>query len=91
MFMHEESTSLGCNNDLPNPLDHFYISPMCSLPSIFPEYSLDAPVDNPKICDSNVDLGYEDDLFNVLGGNDNDYASLGYFRGCDPSIDPYYV
>jgi len=41
------------------------------------------------ICDSNVDLGYEDNMFNMLGGNIDDYVSLDYFRGYDPSIDPY--
>jgi len=56
-----------------------------------PEYSLDVPIDNPKICDSNIGLGHEDNEFNVLGGNVDDYASLGYFRGYNPSIDPYYV
>ena len=47
------------------------------------------PVDNLKINDSNVDLGHEDNEFNVLGGNVDDYLSLGNFRGYDPSIDPY--
>jgi len=60
-------------------------------PSISPKYSLDAPVDNPNICDFNVDLGYEDNEFNVPGGNVDDHASFGYFKAYDPSIDPYYV
>jgi len=41
------------------------------------------------ICNANIDLDYEDNKFNMLGGNVDDYASLGYFRGSDPSIDPY--
>jgi len=43
------------------------------------------------IFDANVDLGYEDNEFNVLGGIVDDYVSLCYFRGYDPSIDPYYA
>ena len=27
----------------------------------------------------------------MLGGNVDDHMSLGYLRGHDPSIDPYYV
>ena len=65
--------------------------PMCSQPSISPEYSLDAPIDNSKICDSNFYLGHEDNKFNVLGGNVDNYLSLGYLRGYDPSINPYCV
>jgi len=40
---------------------------------------------------ANVDLGYEDNEFNVLGGNVDDYLSLCYFRGYDPSINPYCI
>ena len=41
------------------------------------------------IGDANMDLGYEDDIFSMLGGYVNDYVSLGYFRGHDPSLDAY--
>jgi len=41
------------------------------------------------IFDSNVDLGYEDYTFDVLGGSVDDSMSLGCFRWYDPSIDPY--
>ena len=69
VFMHEESPWLGFDDiALPNPLEHTHVSPTCSQPSISPECSLDAPVDNHNICDSNVDLGLEDNEFNVLGG-----------------------
>ena len=91
VFMHEESPSLGCNNVLPNPLDHSHVSPICSLPSPSTKYYIDAPISNPMIFDANVDLGYEDNMFSMLGGNVDDYVSLGYFRGYDPSIDPYCV
>ena len=60
-------------------------------PSISPKYSLDAPVDNPNICDFNVDLGYEDNIFSMLDRNVQDYLSTGYLRGYDPSIDLYCV
>ena len=49
VFMHEKSTSLGCNNDLPNPLDHFHVSPICSLPSTSPESYINTPIENPMI------------------------------------------
>jgi len=43
------------------------------------------------IYDAAMDLGYKANMFNMLGGNVDDYVSLGYFSGYDPSIDPYYV
>jgi len=92
VFMHEEFPSLGFdNNVIPNPFYHFHVSPICSLPSISSEYSLDVPNDNPMICDANVDLGYEDYIFSMLGGNIQDYVSLCYLRGYDPSIDTYCI
>jgi len=92
VFMHKESPSLGFdNNVIPNPLDHSHVFPMCSSPSLSPKYYIDVPIDNPKICYCNVDLGYENNVINVLGGNVHDYVSLGYLRGYDPSIDPYCV
>jgi len=82
VFMHEESPSRGFDDIvLSNPLDHSHASSMCSPPSVSPEYSLDAPIDNPKICDANVDLGYEDNAFSMLGGNADNYVSIGYLRG----------
>jgi len=90
VFMHEESPNLGFDDIiLSNRLDHSHASPMCSPPSIFLEYSLDVPIDNSMICDTNDNLGYVDKMFSMLGGNVDDYASLGYFRGYDLSIDPY--
>ena len=70
VFIHKESPSLGFDDSvISNPLDHSYVSPMCSQPSISPEYSLDVPINNLKICDSNVDLGYEVKVFKMLDGN----------------------
>jgi len=60
-------------------------------PSQFLEYYLDEPINNFLICEANIDLGYEDNMFSMLGGNVDDYVSLGYFRRYDPSIDPYCV
>jgi len=87
--MHEESPSLSFDDSvIPNPRDHSHVSPMCSLPSVSPEYSLDAPTDNIKIFDSNVDLGHEVKMFNMLGENVDNFLSLGYFCGYDASLDP---
>ena len=41
------------------------------------------------ICDATMDLGYEDNIFYLLGGNVDNCVSLGYCRGYYPSIDPY--
>jgi len=81
VFMHKEFPSLGFDDSVVlSLLHHSHVSPMCSLPSPSPEYYIDKPIDNPMICDANVDLGYKDNLFNILGGNVDDYPSLGYFR-----------
>ena len=47
------------------------------------------PIDNPVICDTNVDLGYEDNMFNMLGKNVDNFMSLDYFSGYNASSDPY--
>ena len=42
--------------------------------------------------DINVDLGLEDNLFNMLKGNAIDKNwSLGTFGGYNPSLDPFHV
>ena len=43
------------------------------------------------IFDANVDLGYEANMFNVLGGNANNFVSLGCFSGFNTSLDLYYM
>jgi len=92
VFMYEESPSLGFeDNVLPNFLDHFYVSPICSLPSPSPKYFIDTPIENPMIFYSNVDFGHEVKMFNMLGRNVQDYMSLCYLRGYDSSTDPYCV
>jgi len=47
------------------------------------------PIDNLEICDFNVDMGHENNLFNVLGGNNDNFESLGNFSGYDVVLDPY--
>jgi len=87
VFMHKESPSLGFdNNVLHNPLDYSHVSPMYLQPSSSPEYYIDVPIDNPMICNGNVDLGYENNMFNILGGNVDNFVSLGYFSGIIPPL-----
>ena len=43
------------------------------------------------IYDANIDLGYDENMFNMLGGNLDDYVSLGCFSGYNASLDPYYM
>jgi len=38
-----------------------------------------------------VELGYDDNMFNMLGGNVDSFLSLGYFCGYDASLDPYCI
>jgi len=91
-FIHEESPNLSFDdNVIPNPLDHSHVSPMCSQPSPYPECDIVELVDNSMIYNANIDFDYDGNEFNVLGGNVDDYVSLVYFRGYDPSIDPYCV
>jgi len=77
VFVCEDFASLGCNNVFPNPLGHSHVSPICSLPSHSPKYYLNAPIDNFMIYDANVDLGYENNIFSMLGGHLDNYVSLG--------------
>ena len=49
------------------------------------------PVNNFLICDTNIDLGYEDNIFSMPRGNVHDYVPLGYFRGHDSFIDHYCI
>jgi len=77
VFMHEESHSLGFDDSVtPNPLDHSHVFPMCSQSSISSEYSLDAPIDNPIICNSKVYFGLAGKMFTMIGGNVDNFLSL---------------
>jgi len=44
---------------------------------------------NPMICNATMDLGYEINMFSMLGRNVDDYVSICYFRGYNPSVGPY--
>jgi len=89
-FVCEDFPTLGFDDSvLPNPLDHSHSSPIRSLPSVSLEHYIDVPTNNPMICYANVDLGYEGNMFHVLGGNTDNFVSLGYFGGYNPSNDPY--
>jgi len=57
IFVHEGSSSLACDNVVPNPLEHFHVSTFCSQPSSSPENTYDVPIDNFELCDGNVDMG----------------------------------
>jgi len=56
---------------------------MYSQPSFSPEYSVDVPKKFSKFCHYNVDLGLENNVLNMLGGNVKNFGSLGYFSGYD--------
>jgi len=62
---------------------------MSSQPSLFPELDFDVPKDISNLCDFNVDVGHESNLFNVLGGNNDNFESLGNLSGYDAALDPY--
>ena len=43
------------------------------------------------ICDVTIDLGYEDNMFDMFSGNVDDFTSLGYLSGYNVSLDPYCI
>jgi len=47
------------------------------------------PIDKFKLCDFNVDLGYDDHVFHLIRGNVKNFVSLGYLNGYDATLDPY--
>ena len=87
--MHEKSPSLACENVSPNALEHSHVSPLCSQPSFSPELDFDMSIDNFELCDFNVDLGYDDHMFHMLGENVDHFESLGYLSGYDATLDSY--
>ena len=89
--MYEGSPSLAYENVIPSSLEHSHVSTFCSEPSFSPEYIYDVPIDNFEICDSNVDMGYADNMFHMLGGNVETFESLCYFSGYDAALDPYCI
>jgi len=92
MFVHERSPNLGSNHVIPNSLDHFHVPTMRSQPSSSsPELDYNVPIGNFVICDSNINLGLENNVLNMLGGNYENFESLGYFSGYDAALDPYCI
>jgi len=70
VFMREESPSLGSDDSfLSKPLDYSHASPLFSVPALSLEYYIDVPIENPIICDTDVDLGYECNMLDVFGGS----------------------
>jgi len=88
MFEHEGCPSLVCDDVIPNSLEHSHVSPMFSHPSFSPKHSFDVPNDISKLRDSNMDLGYDDNVLNTLSGNDENFKPQGYFSGYDAALDP---
>jgi len=90
VFVHKDFPGLDFNNIVfPNSIDHSDVSLIYSLPSPSLDFYIDMPIENPMICDANNGLGYENIMFNMLGGNVDNFISLGYFYGYDASFDPY--
>jgi len=92
VFVHEGSPSLAYENIIPGSLEHSHISTFCSQPSLSsPELDLDVPNDISTICDFNVDMGHDNNMFNMLGGNVGNFESLGYLCGYDAAFDQYCI
>ena len=89
--MHDYSSSLGCDNILPNYLDPSHVSFMFSQPSFSSEFYFDMPLNNSVICDSNVDLHRTNNMFDMLSGQIDNFLSLGYLSGSDASLDLYCI
>jgi len=86
MLMHEGPLSLGCDDVMPILLENSHVSLMCAQPLFSPEYSVDVPNYISKLCDYNVDMGYADNMFNILGGNVENFESVGYLCGYDAAL-----
>ena len=56
-----------------------------------PELAFEVPIDISKICESNVDVGNKDHMLNLLGGNVENFESLGSLCGYDAALDPYCI
>jgi len=67
------------------PMFHLFVH----YPHLPPDYYIDVSIDNHMICDANINLGSVDNMFNMLGGNVDNFASLGYFNGYNASLDLY--
>ena len=91
VFVHKGSSSLACDNLIPNSLEHCHVD-LCLPPSLSsPELDLDVSNDISMICDFNVDMGKDNNMFNMLRGNVENFESLGYLCGCNAALDPYCI
>jgi len=92
LFVHEGSSSLIYENVIPNSHEPYHVSTFSSPPSSSsPELAFDVPNNISEINDSNVDLGHEKHMVIPLGGNNETFESMGYFRGYDAARDPYCI
>jgi len=77
VLVHDWSPNLGFDdNVLPNSLIISIFHLFVDYPQCPRSNSLDAPINNPKICDSHVDLGREVKMFNMPGGYVNNFLFL---------------
>ena len=58
---------------------------------IIPELDFDVPIDKFKLCDFNVDLGYDDHMFHMLGGNVENFEFLGSLCRYNAALDSYCI
>jgi len=92
VFVHEGTFSFVCDNVIPNSLEQYHVSTMCSQPSLSsPELDYDVPIDNFEICDSKIDMGSADNMLNMLRGNVENFESLGSLCGYDVVLDQYCI
>ena len=89
MCMHAGSPSLDYNDIVPHS-PNFHVSTFSSPPSSSPpELAFDRPNNNFELNASHVDVGNEEHMFNLLGGNSENFESLGSLSGYDAALDPY--
>jgi len=91
-YAHEGSPGLTCENVIPNSHEPYHVSTFSSPPSSSsPEYTYDVPNNISEINECNVDMGHEDHMLNMLGGNVENFESLGSLCGYDATLDLYCV
>jgi len=92
LFVHGGSSSFTYDSVLSNSLEPYHVSTFSSPPSSSsPELAYDVPNNNFELNESNVEMGHENHTLNLLGGNNETFESLGYFRGYDAALDPYCI
>jgi len=77
VFMYEESPGLSFDNVFSNLLDHAHALCLCSLPFPSLEFCIEKRINSHVMCGSHLDMGYEDNVFHVLGRSVDDQLSLG--------------